>query len=843
MSFRGIGPRLRMNPLLRTCAWVALTTGAALGQDTVAPVAQPVDPNAVDTNTPPVAQPVSPGTDIPAPVAQPVDTPDAAGKPFTDTSAGAVTVVNVASARFDEATVAYHAGQYADAVRGFTDFVRSFPQDRRVEEALFHLAESYRNLGRTTDALAAYAYQVQHFPDGPFRGNAELRRGAILFDQHKYADAIPPLAFAADLSQGELQQAANYLLGRADIATQKEPEGRVLLQTLADHQPPGKLAGGAAQALAELDDAENHPADAVTYWQRTVALSKDPGTQSTAAARGGWSALAANQPQVAEKLFQKARQIGASGATRQVANTGLLRVLFEQKRYADWLKVYADEKDHLLASARSEILFDLGHVQFSLKQWPDAVVAFDAYLSEFGTQPGATNAAYERFLAAVQADPTQTLSQADAYLHAWPQSPYRPRVLLLEAQELSRQQKFADAVPVWETLAAVPAKADWPRREILLERARAYDQLHDWGKAANAYRAFIDESGQGSAKAVLSAEARLAVCLQNDGQSLAATEAWKAVQSQAPAGSPEQQVALESLGLIYAHGGPAQVPLLAATFKMLLDQFPQTKLRSLASFSVGDSFFQNRDYTGAEPYLLNARSWDPAAWMQPATQRLALGAYGRKDWTKLLGYTKEYDGISGAEKTAPLPAALFYSLAENARRTGDLEVAEDSYERVTILPDAGDLLAGAWWQLGEVEAARKEWASAVMSYQKYQQLKPETKNATVVLLALGRAQLGAGMLDAAKTTAQQALLGEPEGPNSAAARMLLAEIAFAAQSYAEAARMFATLAVLFDNPQTAPQAMARAADSFEKAGDAKSAADWREKLKAKFPQFQPGSYL
>jgi tetratricopeptide (TPR) repeat protein len=130
----------------------------------------------------------------------------------------------------------------------------------------------------------------------------------------------------------------------------------------------------------------------------------------------------------------------------------------------------------------------------------------------------------------------------------------------------------------------------------------------------------------------------------------------------------------------------------------------------------------------------------------------------------------------------------------------------------------------------------------VTSYQQYEQLKPEAKNATSVLLALGRAQLGAQQLDAAKATANQALLQSPEGPDSAAARMLLAEVAYAAQSYAEAARMFATLAVLFDKTDTEPQAMARAADAFDKAGDVKSAADWRAKLQAKYPQFEPTPY-
>ena len=55
--------------------------------------------------------------------------------------------------------------------------------------------------------------------------------------------------------------------------------------------------------------------------------------------------------------------------------------------------------------------------------------------------------------------------------------------------------------------------------------------------------------------------------------------------------------------------------------------------------------------------------------------------------------------------------------------------------------------------------------------------------------------------------------------------------------------MFATLAVLFDDPKIGPQAMSRAADSFERAGDAKSATDWRQKLKVKYPGFEPQSYL
>ena len=122
-------------------------------------------------------------------------------------------VTTPAAARFESAMAFFNAGQYADAVTAFSDFVRDFPDDRRREEALYRLAESYRNLGRSDDALAAYTFQVQTYPDGPLRVNGELRRGAILFDAGKFADAIAPLQVVVDKGDGELQEAAKYLAG------------------------------------------------------------------------------------------------------------------------------------------------------------------------------------------------------------------------------------------------------------------------------------------------------------------------------------------------------------------------------------------------------------------------------------------------------------------------------------------------------------------------------------------------------------------------------------------------------------------------------------------------------
>ncbi len=831
------------------------SAGAPAPPPALPPVALPVDTNtgptavtAVDIGTPTNAAPVAPT----APVApsEPVSPPVA---PATTDATTNLVVLNPAEVRFDAAMALFQGGQFADAVTAFSDFIRDFPDDRRREEALYRLGESYRALGRVDDALAAYTFEIQNYGEGPLRISAQLRRGAILFDQNKFADAVPPLQEVVAKGDGDIQAAASYLLGRAYLATQKETEGRGLLQPMADAQPPGKYAGEAARALAELDDAENQPADALPLWQKALALAVDPEAQAAIAARGGWSALAAKDDAAAEQLFQTARRDDPSGTSRKVANTGLLRLLFEQKRYPEWLMIYNAEQNSLLDSAREEYLYDLGHVEFVARDWSKAATAFDQYLREFGAQPGAVEAAYERFIAVTQADRAQTVDEAEAYLKAYPQSPYRARVQLVEAQELSARKKFAQALPLWESLAQEKVDDDWPHQTILLQLARSYDALKTWDKAATAYQNYLDDlaahpAGKESARQSLQAQARLAVALQNSDQLLAATQAWQAVQAQAPAGSPEQEMALEALGLIYARGGPVQQAEMAETFRALLRQFPHSPLRAMAAFSVGDAMFQQHDYAGAEAYLREAREWDAKTWQQPATQRLVLAAYGMKSEPKVRAYVKEYDAIplpadAQARIAARLPAALFYWLAEQARQAGRMDEAEDFYTRVTQHPDPGDLLAGAWWQLGEIESRRQEWAAAAASYAKYRDLKPDAKDATVVLLALGRAQLGAGNLDAAKALGNQALLQEPEGPNSAAARMLVAETAFAAQSFAEAARMFATLAVLFDDPTITPQAMARAADAFDRAGDAKSAADWRARLQAKYPQFQPAPYL
>ena len=125
-----------------------------------------------------------------------------------------------------------------------------------------------------------------------------------------------------------LKEDAEFLLGRAFLATQKEAAGRALLQGLIDAQPPGKLAGTAAQALAELDDSQGKSRP--TRWRfgnKAITLLPNASAQAVGGGvRAGWSALAAKQPAAAQRRFFCRRATSVRGGqVLKVANTGLLR--------------------------------------------------------------------------------------------------------------------------------------------------------------------------------------------------------------------------------------------------------------------------------------------------------------------------------------------------------------------------------------------------------------------------------------------------------------------------------------------------------------------------------------
>ena len=67
---------------------------------------------------------------------------------------------------YNQAKVAYDAGRYVDAVKGFQDYIAQYPDSPMTEVAMYYLADSYRQAGKTDEAKKAYEALIKKYQTG-----------------------------------------------------------------------------------------------------------------------------------------------------------------------------------------------------------------------------------------------------------------------------------------------------------------------------------------------------------------------------------------------------------------------------------------------------------------------------------------------------------------------------------------------------------------------------------------------------------------------------------------------------------------------------------------------------
>lgn len=109
------------------------------------------------TTTP--TEPGAPGSTPPAPEAPPA-------------------ITGLSPTRMMEGAKAdYGGGQYALAIMGFENFLKSFPGSALAHEAQFYIGESHFQDGKYKDAIAAYDQLISTYPKSTYAAAAYYKRG------------------------------------------------------------------------------------------------------------------------------------------------------------------------------------------------------------------------------------------------------------------------------------------------------------------------------------------------------------------------------------------------------------------------------------------------------------------------------------------------------------------------------------------------------------------------------------------------------------------------------------------------------------------------------------------
>ncbi len=759
---------------------------------------------------------------------------------------------------FDEALGHYHKSEWKEALTGFAALVRDFPTTARAEEACFRIAECYQALGQSADAIKASRFALERYPDSVFAGRARLQLAEILIAQKRPAEAAALLEKVEAKAEAALRPAIAWTRARAQMASEdgaQQAAGRAALEQLAAAEPPTSVTAGAAAELAQACEQQNQNEAALKWWQRAVATAQEPAAQVFAAARGGWTAVALESWEKAESLFEKVRQLTQNTAAdvkvrvwRKAANSGLVRVWLRRDQPKRLLELLQTEKEEFLESSGRERLYAEAYAYYALRQWDAAAAAFDRFLAANPPREQAALAAYQRLQASAQLDPRAVDRSTEEYLQRYPDARWADSTRLLRAQELSRQSKWSEALPLWQSLArrleypADPAAPAISAETVLQEFARTRQELGQWKEAATVWGQLSEAaSTKNNAPLALQARVREAGALEKSEQIPEALTSWKMVQQLAPAASSERRSALEQIGLLLLLRQNKTAPA-AETFELLLREFPDTSVRALASYTIGAAAIEAKDDAKAVTALENARRWDASAWQLPATEALARLAFAARRLEDATRYAFEYETTRQARGTSakPLPAALWFWLARQWQERHDWEKAARFFTIVTQDPEAeagaaidrSPLRPTAWWGLAQAQREQGQWKAAIEAYAEYQRLTPESANHPEVLLELAAAHTGNRDWAAARAIIDRVLITQPEGKFNAQARRQLGELLFAQGEYAAAGKAFSALALLYDDSKLTPDALEKAARAYEKAGDVAGATESRRQLEA-----------
>ena len=80
---------------------------------------------------------------------------------------------------YDTAFGDYSAGQYALAITGFEQLIKTFPTATVADDAQFFIGESLTRLNRLPEAIDAYNQVIQKYPGGDQVDMAYYRRGFV----------------------------------------------------------------------------------------------------------------------------------------------------------------------------------------------------------------------------------------------------------------------------------------------------------------------------------------------------------------------------------------------------------------------------------------------------------------------------------------------------------------------------------------------------------------------------------------------------------------------------------------------------------------------------------------
>jgi TolA-binding protein len=769
---------------------------------TAVPRAQPVAPAAVPA-TPATAEAVAPGEIRALPSA-------AVGDPV--------------AAALEQANAFYQQKLFQLAADKYREFLQLRPQGADRQPALFRLGESLRAVGRQAEGAAAYAELVKEFNSGDFIGPAAYRLGEMQFAAQDNDAAAESFRLAAHhVRDPKLRLAAKFFEGRSLDAANRRVEALSAYREVAAQQGENPYRERAMYDLAEADARAGLNEGAFRQFRLLADSATNTPVRVASAVKGGLLAIDMRDFPAARPLLEQAVAEPQPGAWKAPAESGLLRLDYEEGRYQEVADRSAKLLPKLSPDEQPDVLLLAANARRQLGKQDQALDLYDRLVTGFPNSPAAKEAGFHRLVSLVAQRDERAAGQIDAFLANNPDPAQRARAKLLKAELLFERRDYVNAEPLYAEASTAPGAEKYkPDALYKLAYCRLHQQKYDL--AVSALTSFIMQYPRHPL--VASAYAQRAMAQLENGQREDALADFSVVIDKFPDAREREDAMLQAALLLGSLERPAEM---TAAFQRFLAEYPDTKSAAQAHFWIGYTAFEAKKHAEAVPALEKAREMDPDKYSERATLRLLLAHY----------YNEDRD--AAAREAAALgpdkaPAEVRTWLGLTALENGQYAEAVEFLATVAGADDATDELR---LSLAQAQIGAGQNGGARTTLEKLLPRLHEPKTKARAHLLMSEALIGLKDHEAAKVQAEEALKLQPEGRLNAEARLANGRALLAQDRYDDAARAFMAVALLYDEKDLTPEALVLAEQAYRQADNTTDADRARDELQRRYPDFKP----
>ena len=742
--------------------------------------------------------------------------------------------------QLEYANALFSRKMYDLAIPEYEKYVGDYPAGSGCANAYFGLGESYRSLGKSGPARINFQKVLDDFGDSEFAGPAAYALAVLAFSQKDYNTAQPLFHRAATKSKdASVALSAKYFEARCLENTKRVDDALALYLQVTEAKSQYRDDARATVGAMLLTHGKRQ--EALAQYEALSNEAEKPSIKAEAAVRAGLIAvdLAAadrgkNDKTMADKaraLLQKGRAAPEAGRWRGIAQAGVLRLEYQTAQFAQLVADYKKLAAELPEEAKPEAMLLAGNAERQLGHTKEAEDLYRQIIEKFPKREEAKDARYQRLINIYNSDPTAVISEVAEFLKSDPTTERADQAKLLKAEALYKQQKFAEAAPVYDELRASQLTPKL-RAEAVYKLGWCYIQLKDPPQAIEAFTYFI-KTFPDNAQAPAALIQRALAYQQSKNIDAAIADLNLLITNYR--GAKEREAALQQKALLL--GEQNREPEMAQTFQQLLREFPKSSAVPQANYYIGKAAFDAKDYKRAIPSLDAARRLNREQYYGLTTVRIILSDYYLRDRKAA---TTETDGYLASNKNGAVPGEVLEWLGIEYYNEKNYPAAEKYLSALSRLENQSGVKPDFWFYLGEVAGKLKNFDEAENAYSRYLQTSTDAAGKAKVLLALGATKIAAHKPDDAEKIAVEIMTLQPEGRVNAEARLLAGDVELERQRFEDAGKAYAGVALLYDDPAITPRALNKAADAYRRGGKTEEADRVAKQLHDRYPNYAGG---